>query len=321
MVLWLPPMALRVEIIQVTGKTMNGEMLFEEIQLPVDQIEAFLHWDYSVVGNFVVFTPVGSRRGLEMEKVVVPQVRVLADGNLEIEGGEEQDIALGVITAVTQDARYLIKPYHYAPFAADHHHHDSTNLVDHIAHADPSHSPLAVKHVFDPNTGIHLVPQDNIFSGLQHIMIEETEINAPFFSSLANEEHVTQEWNTEAADLVGELIYYDVEGSKYLAQVIAQHGKQVEVRLPGSNNTRHIHVEQIRAVSVDDSADLGGGVSFLAYKAFPLYHSVQWLGRRLPGGRGGSMGGEGNKRLDRGFAQQWSAAGESSEHFCWWSLY
>ena len=298
---------------------MNGEMLFEEIQLPVDQIEAFLHWDYSVVGNFVVFTPVGSRQGLEMEKVAVPQVRVLADGNLENRGWRGAGHRPRWITAVTQDARYLIKPYHYTPFAADPHHHDSsTNLVDHIAHADPSHSPLAVKHVFDPNTGIYLVPQDNIFSGLQHIMIEETEINAPFFSSLANEEHVTQVWNTEAADLVGELIYYDVEGSKYLAQVIAQHGKQVEVRLPGSNNTRHIHVEQIRAVSVDDSDDLGGGVSFLAYKALsslPLGAVARKTFARWsrPG-----MGGEGNKRLDRGFAQQWSAAGESSEHFCWW---
>lgn len=279
----------KAQVTFTTGPAANGQELFETVMLSVEQIEAALNWDYDVSGNFVAFVPEVTH-GLDTQWVSVPsRIGISARGQLEIDLDyvEGKEVALGTIIAVADDGRYLIKPYHFSPFAYDPHDWEGTKADDHREHREGSPSLLQVKHFHNLNTGLHLVSEENVVSGLERIMLEETEISEPFFSYLTNDDRVL---DTEyAEDFVGELIYYrDAEGRRYLAHAIGQQDNKLVVRLPGGNSTKLIEVEQIMAMSMlDGNGKLGNSISFLGFNAFPLYHSVRWRGHRLPGARGG----------------------------------
>ena len=294
---------------------------------------ALLDWDYSVIGNFVMFTPDGDAQELASGQKPVPRARpfdlplrsfalptgvdILDDSRLVYDGMKERKVALGVISATTEDGDYIIKPYHFTSFALDPH----DGQGERFAHREAMALPLFVKHTQHKNTDLYLVPQENIFTGLQKVVLEETEINHPFFSALAKydrqreanaaaqrdnlplphenvPEPVVSPYQTgayRAADFLGKFIYhYDTSG-KYLAYVVGQQGdKVVEVLRPGGKNDRKpVLVEQIRASSsADVEGWLGSGVSFVTGSAYPLNHTVHWQGRRMPGARGGVWGAE-----------------------------
>ena len=310
--------SLQAQITYTTGPGVDGQEVFKHVVIPIEEIEATLNWDYDVSGNFVVFVP-ETTPGLETQMVDVPsRIGVSASGELEIdvEKMEEKEIALGTITAVTDDGRYLIKPHHFKPFVADPHDWNGTKAENYRRHRVLSPSLLAVKHFHGLNAGLHLVPKEDVVSGLERLMIEETEINEPFFAFLASDDRMrdanatalqagqplpyaegeavlpaTTVYHTEkftAADFVDDIIYYyDAEGRKYLAHVIGQRDNKVVVRSLGGRSTKLIAVEQIRASSgMDGNGKLGHGISFFGFDAFPLYHSVHWRGHRLPGARG-----------------------------------
>ena len=301
------------------GPGSDGQEVFENVVISTEQIEATLNWDYDVSGNFVVFVP-ETTQGLETQVVGIPnKIGMSANGELEIdvEHVEEKEIAFGTITAVTDDGRYLIKPYHFGSFVADPHDWDGTKAENYRRHRVLSPSPLAIKHFHGLNAGLHLVPKEDVVSGLERLMIEETEINEPFFAFLASNDRMrdanaaavqagqplpygegeavlpaTTVYHTEkftADDFVDDIIYYyDAEGRKYLAHAIGQRNNKVVVRSLGGRSTKLIAVEQIRASSgMDGNGKLGHGISFFGFDAFPLYHSVHWRGHHLPGARGG----------------------------------
>lgn len=306
-----------LQIISAAGPAESGEEMWEEQTITFNQIEAALSWDYPVIGNFIVFTPDGNRRGLEMKMVIAPaRVGLSNDGKLEVEGETTREITLGVVSATTDDGRYVIKPYHSASFAPDPHRYDGTAALDPRAHRSASSSPLIVKHSNNLSRDLYIVRQENILFGIERLLIEETEISGNFFAKIAQDdrqrdanaaalqagqpmpyEDVTLPavtiYHTEelhAASFRGELIYYyENDGSKYLAYAIGHRDAQVEVLLPGGRNTKLVATEQIRAASistVDNTAALGNSISFSGSDAFPLRHSVQWQGHRLPGARG-----------------------------------
>ncbi len=308
----------QAHIVSTTGPAGNNQEEFERMVIPLEQIEATLDFDYNLSGNFVVFVPGADTQGLATKVVGFPRrISVSEDGRLEIdtEGVKSVEITLGTIAATADEGRYLIKPYHFAPFPPDPHNYNNTATTAPHAHRDASSSPLKVKHFHQLNTGLHLVSRENILSGLEQVMLEETEINAPFFAKLAHDDHkreanfaaqqagqplphregsllpaisAYQAEEFVASDFVGSIIYYyDGDGNKYLAHASAARDGRVEVRLPGGRETRLIDVAQIRATSVlDGNGALGNGISFFGAEAFPLYHSVRWQGQRLPGARG-----------------------------------
>ncbi len=288
---------------------------YEEVTIAIERIEALVDWDYSIIGNFVTFTPDGNGHGLELTRAAVPmEVTALDDGRLVFAGEEQREVAFGVVAATTEDGRYVIRPYHHTPLASDPH----DGSTEPLAHRNAS--PLLMKHFHHMNTGLHLVPKENIFSGLGQVVLEETEINAPFFSVLAGYDRkrkanataqrdgsplpheevpppAVSAYHTEeytAADFVGRVIYYyGTDGSKYLAYAVGQQGGKVAVFLPGGKDKKFIAVEQIGAASLEDvSGMLGNGVSFVTGSAYPLNHSVRWKDRRLPGARGVTWGGQ-----------------------------
>ena len=299
---------------QIIGVGEDGVMT-DIVVIPVEQIEAKLSWPYEVIGNFVAFVPESNTHGLDTETVDVPQqIGVSEYGRLNIdhENAKQANITLGTVAAVTDDGRYVIKPYHLTPFAPDPH---LSNASAPIAHRDPSPSSLEVKHFHHLNTGLHLVSKENIISGLEQVLLEETEISEPFFAFLARDDRkreanfaaqeeglplpyqdvtppLVSEYQTTshtATDFVDKIIYYYDNGKKYLAHAVDQHEDKVVVLLSGGKNTKHIAVEQIRAASYSDGNIFwtGNSISFFGANAFPLSHTVHWNGLYLPGARSG----------------------------------
>ncbi len=283
----------------------------EHITVSVADIEAVLSQDYAVVGNLVTFVPSDRVHDLELAALTFPTgVSVFPDGRLVFDGEQEKEVAFGLITATTEDGSYIVRPYLHNMFAPDPHKGD----IEPFAHRNHSHE---VKHFHRLNKGLYLVTRENIFTGLGRVVLEETEINTPFFSPLAGYDRqreanaaaqrgglplphenvpapVISPYLTEkhtAADFVDRIIYYyEADGSKYVAYAVGQRKGKVAVLLPGGKQKKLVAVEQIRAAS-RESEVVGNGVSFITGSAYPLIHSVHWQGERLPGSRGVVWGG------------------------------
>ena len=307
-----------VRIVIPSSLAVDGAGGYDEVTLALDRVEALVDWDYRVIGNFVAFAPEGNQHGLELEKIAVPLgVTVLDDGRLVFDGEEQREVVFGVVAAATEDGRYVIRPYYHTPLAFDPH----DGGTEPLAHRNAS--PLLTKHLHHLNTDLYLVPKENIFSGLGQVVLEETEINAPFFLAIADYDRqrnanaaaqrdglplpyeegaslpppAVSVYHTgayTAADFVGKVIYYyGTDDSKYLAYAEGQHEGEVAVFLPGGRDKKLIAVEQIRAASIEDGSGMfGNGISFVTGSAYPLNHSVRWQGRRFPGARGVVWGGQ-----------------------------
>ena len=309
----------RVQLLVPAGPDMHGSMQDEHVILPADHIEALADWDYRVVGNLVTFIPDGKAAGLELAEILVTQgVKALDDGRLVFEREELKEVAFGLVAATTQDNHYVIRPFHHNMFVPDPH----DGNTERFAHRHQVATKLATKHLDHLNTDLYLVPQENIFSGLARVVLEETELNTPFFSPLAEHDRkrdanaaaqreglplpyaegvdmsspAVSAYHTgelTAADFVGKVIYYyEADDSKYVAYAVEQQDDKVAVFLPGGKNKKLIAVEQIRASSLEVEGMLGNGISFVTGGAYPLNHSVYWQGRRLPGARGVLWGGQ-----------------------------
>ena len=242
------------------------------------------------------------------------QLAVSHDGRLVYGDKQEKNVALGVITATTAAGDFIVKPYHFMSFAPDAH----DGKTERYAHRNQEAQPPLTKHVQHHNTDLHLVPRENIYAGLQQVVLEETEISDPFFSTLARFDrqrdanaaaqqaglplphstvpapvisaYQTKEYQVE--DFLGKFIYYyDAQGSKYLAYAVGQQDGKVEVLLPDGQGKKLVAINQIRASSiVDIEGLLGTGISFITGSAYPLNHSVHWQDLRLPGARGSLWG-------------------------------
>ena len=196
----------QVKITRTLGPEEDGQEEFDSIMLPLVQVEAALKWDYHVSGNFVVFVP-ETTEGLETQRINLPtKVNISSTGQLEIgvEEVEEKIVALGTITAVADDGRYLIKPYHFAPLAPEPHDWHGATADEQRMHREVSSSPLKMKHHHDLNTDLYLVAEENVISGLERIVIEETEISPQLFANFAHNNHILPAYTAD--DFADEII-------------------------------------------------------------------------------------------------------------------
>ena len=276
-----------------TGGNPQDQRDYREVVLPVDRIEALLDWDYSVIGNFVMFTPDDDATGLLRQKVLLPIGAGLADdGRMGYDGEVEREVAIGVISATTTEGDYVIKPYHHINFPPDQH--DSE--TEHYGHRQADTSSMPVKHVRHNNTDLYLVERKDIHLGLAQVVLEETEINDPFFYLIAEYDRqrdanavaqrdglplphadvpvpTVSDYHTgkyQAEDFLGKFILYYEKGRMYVAYAMGLQEGKVGVFRPGSKEKKFIATEQIRASSLNDiEGMLGSGISFVAASSYP----------------------------------------------------
>lgn len=299
----------------------------------IDQVEAVLDWNYEVIGSPVRFFVDGAEAGLPTEKIVTRRVTELSkagekkatfvdmyidDTEVNVpakkikpvtevteEGVEkltykiERHFAHGIVSATTEDGRYVIKPYYVEALASEPH---NANSYPHVVF-----SPLRAKHYRDQNEGLYLVSQQYFLrrNAPDRLRLEDTTLFTDFFFSINAEKMrsanaaalqaglplpyddkvlglpLVTDYHLQkfsAADFVGRIIFYhDTErGFAHLAHAIGQRDGAVEVRA-ANHSKKLVAVDHIRGASVPDHELLGRFVSFVTSDAYPLNY-VQRVG-------------------------------------------